>query len=118
MANGAGISRMVLGLIATAALGSAAAHAQDPKPASTSGSGESRQAGPDRGSQASERGDLPAAHGAKRTVLHFEDDSIRGDLTRPDGELVQAPRRVAEGSLVRLRKSFIDRALGGAVRGE
>lgn len=54
----------------------------------------------------------------KRTVLHFEDDSIRGDLTRPDGELVQAPRRVAEGSLVRLRRSFTDRALSSVVRGE
>jgi hypothetical protein len=54
----------------------------------------------------------------KRTVLHFDDDSIRGDLTRPDGELVQAPRRVAEGSLVRLRRSFLDRALASAVRGE
>lgn len=54
----------------------------------------------------------------KRTVLHFEDDSIRGDLTRPDGELVQAPRRVAEGSLVRLRRSFTDRALASVVRGE
>jgi hypothetical protein len=39
-------------------------------------------------------------------------------LTRPDGELVQAPRRVAEGSLVRLRRSFLDRALASAVRGE
>lgn len=54
----------------------------------------------------------------KRTVLHFEDDSIRGDLTRPDGELVQAPKRVAEGSLVRLRRSFTDRALSSVVRGE
>lgn len=54
----------------------------------------------------------------KRTVLHFEDDSIRGDLTRPDGELVQAPKRVAEGTLVRLRRSFTDRALSSVVRGE
>ncbi len=54
----------------------------------------------------------------KRTVLHFDDDSIRGSLTRPDGELVQAPRRVAEGSLVRLRRSFVDRALASVVRGE
>jgi hypothetical protein len=54
----------------------------------------------------------------KRTVLHFDDDSIRGNLTKPDGELVQAPRRVTEGSLVRLRRSFVDRALASVVRGE
>jgi hypothetical protein len=53
----------------------------------------------------------------RRTVLHY-DDSIRGDLTRPDGELVQAPRRVPEGSMVRLRRSFVDRALASVVRGE
>ena len=63
------------------------------------------------------RGEVPARH-EKRTVLHFDDDSIRGDLTRPDGELVQAPRRVSYGSLVRLRKSFVDRALAGVVRGQ
>lgn len=54
---------------------------------------------------------------AKRTVLHFDDDSIRGDITRPDGELVQAPRKVSESSLLRIRQSFLDRALAGAVRG-
>jgi len=32
--------------------------------------------------------------------------------------LVQAPRRVAEASLLRMRRSFIDRALAGAARGE
>jgi hypothetical protein len=54
----------------------------------------------------------------RRTVIHFGEEDIRGDITRPDGELVQAPRRVAEGSLLRIRRSFIDRALSGAVRGE
>jgi hypothetical protein len=54
----------------------------------------------------------------RRTVIHFGEEDIRGDITRPDGELVQAPRRVAEGSLLRIRRSFIDRALAGAVRGD
>jgi hypothetical protein len=101
-----------------AALVSAGARGQDVSTASgVPGPAETRQASPARDGQASERGALPG-HTSKRTVLHFEDDSIRGDLTRPDGELVQAPRRVAEGSLVRVRRSFIDRALAGAVRGE
>ena len=47
----------------------------------------------------------------RRTVLHFGEDDIRGDLTRPDGELVQAPRKAREQSLLRVRKSFADRAL-------
>jgi hypothetical protein len=53
----------------------------------------------------------------RRTILHFGEDDIRGDITRPDGELVQAPRKVAEQSLVRVRKSFLDRALAEPLRG-
>jgi hypothetical protein len=66
---------------------------------------------------AQQRTDQPAAR-PRRTIIHFGEDDIRGDITRPDGELVQAPRRVAEGSLLRMRRSFIDRALSGAARGE
>jgi hypothetical protein len=47
----------------------------------------------------------------KRTVLHFGEDDIRGGITRPDGELVQAPRKAHEESLLRVRRSFADRAL-------
>jgi len=61
--------------------------------------------------------DQPAAR-PRRTIIHFGEDDIRGDITRPDGELVQAPRRVAEASLLRMRRSFIDRALSGTARGE
>jgi hypothetical protein len=53
-----------------------------------------------------------------RTVLHFGEDDIRGDITRPDGELVQAPRRVSESSLLRVRRSFVDRALASVARGQ
>ena len=66
---------------------------------------------------AQQRSDQPAAR-PRRTIIHFGEDDIRGDITRPDGELVQAPRRIAEGSLLRMRRSFIDRALSGAARGE
>jgi hypothetical protein len=64
------------------------------------------------------RGGTEAPARARRTVIHFGEDDIRGDITRPDGELVQAPRRVTEGSLLRMRRSFVDRALSGAARGE
>ena len=53
----------------------------------------------------------------RRTVLHFGEDDIRGDITRPDGELVQAPRRVSEQSLLRVRRSFVDRALAAPLHG-
>ena len=53
----------------------------------------------------------------KRTVLKFGEDGIHGDLTRPDGELVQAPRRPSQSSLLRVRRNFHDRALAGAQRG-
>ena len=53
----------------------------------------------------------------KRTVLKFGEDGIHGDLTRPDGELVQAPRKPSQSSLLRVRRNFTDRALSGAQRG-
>jgi hypothetical protein len=58
----------------------------------------------------------PAAR-PRRTVLHFGEDDIRGDITRPDGELVQAPRKVSDQSLVRVRRSFLDRALAAPLHG-
>ncbi len=88
------------GVLLAAAIGPAALAEQPPKPAPA------RQAA-----------DQPAAR-PRRTIIHFGEDDIRGDITRPDGELVQAPRRVAENSLLRMRRSFIDRALAGAARRE
>lgn len=96
--------------IAALALGSTAVRAQ-----TRAGSGAAAE--PGSASAGTERSAASGRH-EKRTVLHFDDDSIRGDLTRPDGELVQAPKRVSHGSLVRLRKSFVDRSLAGVVRGE
>jgi hypothetical protein len=53
----------------------------------------------------------------RRTILHFGEDDIRGNITRPDGELVQAPRKVSEPSLLRVRRSFLDRALSAPLNG-
>jgi len=63
-----------------------------------------------------EDGRRPAAR-QKRTVLHFGEDDIRGGITRPDGELVQAPRKAHEDSLLRIRRSFADRALSAPLAG-
>jgi hypothetical protein len=62
-------------------------------------------------------GERPAPQQKRRTVLHFGEDDIRGDITRPDGELVQAPRRVEDSSLLRIRRSFVDRALAAPLGG-
>lgn len=48
---------------------------------------------------------------AKETVLDFEDDTIQGDLTRPDGEFVDARQRVSHTNLIRVRKNFRDKVL-------
>jgi len=94
------MARKLWGVVLAAAVSSGAAADEPPKAA-----------------PAQQRTDQPAAR-PRRTIIHFGEDDIRGDITRPDGELVQAPRRVAEGTLLRMRRSFIDRALSGAARGE
>jgi hypothetical protein len=62
-------------------------------------------------------GKQPAPQRPRRTIIHFGDDDIRGGITRPDGELVQAPRKVAEPSMLRVRRSFVDRALAAPLQG-
>lgn len=42
----------------------------------------------------------------KTTQYNFQDDTISGDLTRPDGEYVQARRKVRHSNLIRIRKNF------------
>lgn len=45
----------------------------------------------------------------KKTVINFEDDTIQGDLTRPDGEYVEARKRVAHSNLIKLRENWRDK---------
>ena len=47
----------------------------------------------------------------KKTVINFEDDTIPGDLTRPDGEYVDARKRVNHSNLIRIRGEFRDEVL-------
>ena len=48
---------------------------------------------------------------AKETVIDFEDDTIQGDLTRPDGEFVDARQRVRHTNLIKVREEFRDEVL-------
>jgi hypothetical protein len=46
-----------------------------------------------------------------KTVYDFEDDTVEGDLQRPDGELVDSIRKVKHSSLIEIRKDFIPEML-------
>lgn len=42
----------------------------------------------------------------KKTVVNFGNDTIQGDLTRPDGEYIEARRNVKLGRLIKLREDW------------
>jgi hypothetical protein len=47
----------------------------------------------------------------KKTVINFEDDTIEGDLKRPDGEYVEARQRVDHSNLIRIRENWRDKVM-------
>jgi hypothetical protein len=47
----------------------------------------------------------------KKTVVSFEDDTIDGDLTRPDGAYVESRKRVRHSNLIRIREDFREKIL-------
>ena len=47
----------------------------------------------------------------KKTVINFEDDTIEGDLKRPDGEYVEARKRVDHSNLIKIRDSWRDKVM-------
>ncbi len=53
--------------------------------------------------------DVPTDENA--TTYDFEDDLVTGDLVRPDGEMLNARRRGARASLIRIREHFIPEML-------
>src|SRR3954470_6985402 len=46
-----------------------------------------------------------------KTVYDFEDDTVEGDLQRPDGELVSSQKKAEHSSLIEIRKDFIPEML-------
>ncbi len=46
-----------------------------------------------------------------KTVYDFEDDTVEGDLQRPDGENVSANAKAQHSSLIEIRKDFIPEML-------
>jgi len=45
----------------------------------------------------------------KKTVINFDDDTIQGDLTRPDGEYVEARKKVNHSNLIKIREEWKDK---------
>ena len=55
---------------------------------------------------AEERKPEPRVEYEKKTVINFDDETIQGDLTRPDGEYVEARKRVEHSNLIRIREDW------------
>ena len=56
-------------------------------------------------------GGEPKVSYEKKTVINFEDDTIEGDLKRPDGEYVEARRRVNHSNLIRIREDWREKVM-------
>jgi len=56
----------------------------------------------------------PQVQYEKKTVINFEDDTIQGDLTRPDGEYVEARKKVTHSNLIRIREDWRDKVMQAA----
>jgi len=56
----------------------------------------------------------PASTGSgaqKQTVINFEDETIQGDLTRPDGEYIEAGGKTQHSNLIKIREEFNDKVM-------
>ena len=53
----------------------------------------------------------PSAAQEDTTTYDFEDDLVKGDLVRPDGENLLVRRRGARESLIKIREHFIPELL-------
>jgi len=53
----------------------------------------------------------PRVEYEKKTVINFEDDTIEGDLKRPDGEYVEARRRVSHSNLIQIRENWREKVM-------
>jgi hypothetical protein len=47
----------------------------------------------------------------KKTEINFEDETIDGDLKRPDGEYVEARRKVSHSNLIRIREDWREKVM-------
>jgi hypothetical protein len=50
----------------------------------------------------------------KETKYDFDDDTVEGDLVKPDGEMVGAAGKAKHSSLIKIRQNFIPEMLKSA----
>ena len=62
-----------------------------------------------------QEGEDPGVIYKKKTVLSFEDDTLDGDLTRPDHGFIESRKRVRHSNLIKIRENFKDKILGSFV---
>ena len=43
--------------------------------------------------------------------ISFEEDTVTGDLTKPDGEYIEARRKIEHTSMIRVREEFKDEVM-------
>ena len=60
---------------------------------------------------ASSSAEAAAAKAQKRSEFSFEEDTIEGDLSRPDGEYVEALKKVPHSNLIRIREEYRDKVM-------
>jgi hypothetical protein len=68
-------------------------------------------AGAAQSAPAPKAGEAPKVEYEKKTVINFEDDTIEGDLKRPDGEYVEARSKVDHSNLIRIREDWRDKVM-------
>lgn len=47
----------------------------------------------------------------KKTIVNFDEDTIDGDLTRPDAAYVESRKRVRHSNLIKIREDFREKIL-------
>lgn len=53
----------------------------------------------------------PRVEYEKKTVINFDEDTIEGDLKRPDGEYVESRKKVQHSNLIRIREDWRDKVM-------
>ncbi|MBL8633604.1 MAG: adventurous gliding motility protein CglF [Myxococcales bacterium] len=47
----------------------------------------------------------------QKTTYDFDDDTVEGDLVRPDGEMIDSRNKAKHSSLIKIRQDFIPELL-------
>jgi hypothetical protein len=99
------MKKLIIGFAAFGmlAIAGTAGRALAAEPAAAAGGGEAAAAGGG--------GDDANTQYKAKTVYDFEDDTVEGDLQRPDGENVSANAKAQHSSLIEIRKDFIPEML-------